>query len=119
MQISTEAIKNTMNERALNNTKASAPSIWANVDFALFALGGVSGKKKLISPNIAEAIAAILKVNPSSLVCILKILSNNHPVAIQPMVPNTRIEANSLPGSLIWRKAIELARASVGAYSSE
>src|SRR5260221_10098070 len=115
MQIRTDAIKNMVKERSLNKTKASAPSICAKVVFSLFAFGGVLGRKKLSRPSAADATAAILKVKASWSVEILNTLSMSQPVAIQPIVPNTRMEANSFPGSDICRKATELASARVGA----
>src|SRR6478736_4859215 len=116
MHIKTDAIKNTVNELFLNNTKASAPKICLKVAVVPLAFGGVPGKAKLINPNTAEATAAILNVNAKSAVLTLKTLSIIHPVAIQPIVPNTLIEANSFPGSFIWRNATEFANANVGAY---
>src|SRR5579863_259752 len=94
-----EAIKKIVNDRSLNSTKASTPRIFAKLLFSPFALGGVLGRKKLNRPSAAEATAAILKVSARSSVEILKTLSINQPVAIQPIVPSTRIEANSLEGS--------------------
>ena len=86
---------------------------------ASVAFGGVSGRKKLSAASTRDATAAILNVKASSSVPIRNTLSIIHPVAIHPMVPSTRMDANSLLVSFIWRNATELARASVGAYSSE
>src|SRR6187399_2035854 len=119
MQIRMEAMKNTVNDRFLKSTKASLPSIWANVVFVPLAFGGVSGKKKLRKPNITDATAAILKVNASWSGPILKTLSISQPVTIQPIVPNTRIFANCLVVSLICLKATEFTSANVGAKQSE
>src|SRR4051812_15962414 len=119
MQIKIEAIKNTVNERFLNNTNASLPRICTKDVFVPFPFGGVLGKIKLRNPNTTDATAAILKVNTSCSGPILKTLSIIQPVTIHPIVPNTRIFANSLVVSLICRNATEFTSASVGAKQSE
>ena len=114
-----EAIKKIVNERFLNNTKASLPKICAKVVLVPFAFGGVSGRKKLNNPSATEATAAILNVNASCSGPILKISSMNQPVAIHPIVPRTRMPANCLVVSFICRNATEFTSASVGAKQSE
>src|SRR4030095_4206680 len=119
MQISIEAIKNTVNDLSLNKTNASAPSTFAKVVCVPFAFGGVSGNVKLNKPNIPDATAAITNVCANCSVCSSKTLSIIQPTAIQPIVPKNLTEGNSLAGSFIWRKATEFAKANVGAYINE
>src|SRR6187401_2906654 len=113
--MSTDEMKNIRKDLSLNNTKASAPRICAMEDELPLAFGGVSGSIKLRRPIANDAAAAILKVVDNWSVVRLRTLSIIHPVAIHPMVPSTRIEANSLLGSCICLNATALANASVGA----
>src|SRR4026207_2365298 len=101
MQIRIDAIRKTVKDLSLNNTKASAPSTLAKVVLVPFAFGGVSGNVKLNNPSAPEATAAIINVVASCSVLNLKTLSIIQPTAIHPMVPRNLIEGNSLLGSFI------------------
>src|SRR5690606_39651728 len=64
----------------------------------IFPFGGVSGRMKLNTPSVTDAIAAIWNVD-----CVFSIPRSAiiSPAMIHPIVPNTLIHGNCLPGSLI------------------
>src|SRR5260221_13844237 len=104
-------MKNIKYGLSLNKTKASVPNAFEAEASADFALGGVLGSIKLIRPSDADAIAAIINVDPDFSIPNFEIRS---PATIHPNVPNTRIQGNCLPGSDICENATLFDNAIVG-----
>ena len=82
----------------LNNTKACEPMALDTVP-ADFPFGGVFGRIKLNNPRATDTPAAIRKVEIVGSIFKNPIIK---PATIQPNVPNTRIQGNCLPASVIW-----------------
>ena len=91
-------MKNTKKDLSFNNTNASFPKMAPIEDGVPAAFGGVLGNAKLNKPKTAEIPAATIKV--PSVFSIPNWLITK-PAAIQPKVPNTRIQGNCFPGSVI------------------
>src|SRR4030095_8786951 len=92
------AIKNMRYGLLLNNTKDSVPSAF-DAEATAFPFGGVSGNIKLNNPSAAETAAAMRNVYMLGSIFKNPIIK---PAAIHPNVPNTLIQGNCFPGSVIW-----------------
>jgi hypothetical protein len=111
MQISTEEIKNMVNDLDLNKTKASLPIKWVqeigSVDFP----GGVCGKKKEKIPKARDKNMATWKIVTLS-------PQPYHPtiftITIQAIVPKTLIGGNSTSGLFICLMAMEVVKEIAG-----
>ena len=86
------------------------------VAFSPRRVGGVAGSRKLNTPRISDATAAIRKVCASCPSCSQANQPMITPATIQPMVPSTRTAGNCFSGLVIWRNDTEFTRASVGMY---
>ena len=81
-----------------------------------FASGGVCGSSSEYNARMTDTPAAS---RSGSAVASARMWPTIRPAQIQPMVPSTRMGANSVFESLICRNAMTLASPSVGMYTTE